>query len=264
VKGVACRRFLTWRSGKAWRLRAGVQDATMPIIPYFCGTMAKAFIFDLNGTMIDDMQFHLKAWYHILNDELGANLSWEAVKKEMYGKNSELLIRVFGKDRFTEDEMNKLSLEKEKRYQSEYIHHLRLIPGLQAFLEKAYALNIPMAIGSAAILFNIDFVLDNLHIRHFFPAIVSADDVQLSKPHPETYLKAAEQLGVAPADCLVFEDAPKGVEAAQNAGMASVVLTTLHEADEFAQYKNIVQFIKNYTRLTPEQLIDFPANPAIR
>jgi haloacid dehalogenase superfamily, subfamily IA, variant 3 with third motif having DD or ED/beta-phosphoglucomutase family hydrolase len=225
--------------------------------------MTKAFIFDLNGTMIDDMQFHLKAWYHIINDELGANLSWEAVKKEMYGKNSELLIRVFGKDRFTEEEMNKLSIEKEKIYQSEYISHLRLIPGLQEFLEKAYALKIPMAIGSAAIMFNIDFVLDNLKLRHYFPAIVSADDVEHSKPHPETYLKAAKQLGVAPGDCLVFEDAPKGVEAAQNAGMPGVVLTTLHEAEEFAQYKNVVRFIKDYTQLTPEQLLNLPANPTV-
>jgi beta-phosphoglucomutase-like phosphatase (HAD superfamily) len=86
--------------------------------------MDKAFLFDLNGTMIDDMQFHLKAWYHILNDDLGANLSWEETKSHMYGKNSELLIRVFGKDRFTQEEMDRLSVEKEKRYQQEYKPHL--------------------------------------------------------------------------------------------------------------------------------------------
>lgn len=190
-----------------------------------------------------------------MNDELGANLSWEAVKKEMYGKNSEVLERVFGKGRFTEEEMNALSIDKEKRYQSEYIDHLRLIPGLQQFLEKANALKIPMAIGSAAIMFNIDFVLDNLNIRHFFSAIVSADDVQHSKPHPETYLKAARQLGIAPQNCLVFEDAPKGVEAAQNANMPCVVLTLLHEQEDFAQYNNTVQFIKDYTHLSPADLL---------
>ena len=111
--------------------------------------MSKAFIFDLNGTMIDDMQFHVKAWYHILNDELGAGMNWEQVKSHMYGKNAELLIRVFGKGKFSMDEMNAISLEKEKRYQQEYRPHLRLIPGLQQFLEKAYAQKIPMAIGSA-------------------------------------------------------------------------------------------------------------------
>src|SRR5581483_5204904 len=217
--------------------------------------MDKAFLFDLNGTMIDDMQYHLKAWYHILNDDLGANLSWEQVKSHMYGKNSELLVRVFGKDRFTQQQMDELSVEKEKRYQQEYRPHLQLIPGLQQFLEQAYALGIPMAIGSAAIPFNIDFVLDNLNIRHFFKAVVSANDVALSKPHPETFLKGSSLLGVAPKNCLVFEDAPKGVEAAANAGMACVTLTTLHEKAEFVQYKNIIQFISDYNNLTPEQLV---------
>jgi beta-phosphoglucomutase len=216
--------------------------------------MDKAFLFDLNGTMIDDMQFHLKAWYHILNDDLGANLGWEETKSHMYGKNSELLIRIFGEDRFTIEEMDRLSIEKEKRYQQEYKPHLQLIPGLQQFLEKAHAMNIPMAIGSAAIMFNIDFVLDNLNIRKYFKTIVSADDVTISKPHPETYLKCAQVLGVDAANCVVFEDAPKGVEAAKNAGMPSVVLTTMHEKEEFAGYNNVIRYTKDYTHLSPADL----------
>ena len=218
--------------------------------------MSKAFIFDLNGTMIDDMQFHVKAWYHILNDELGAGMNWEQVKSHMYGKNAELLIRVFGEEKFSIDEMTAISLEKEKRYQQEYRPHLRLIPGLQQFLEKAWEQQIPMAIGSAAIMFNIDFVLDNLGIRHFFQTIVSADDVIYSKPDPETYTKAARQLGVPASGCLVFEDAPKGVESALNAGMKSVVLTLLHEKYEFEQYPNVVRFIENYEGVSPEDLND--------
>ena len=71
-----------------------------------------------------------------------------------------------------------------------------------------------MAIGSAAIPFNIDFILDQLDIRKYFKAIVSAEDVGISKPHPETFLKAARLINVDPSLCLVFEDAPKGVEAA--------------------------------------------------
>lgn len=217
--------------------------------------MEKAFLFDLNGTMIDDMPFHLKAWYHILNDDLGANLGWEETKSHMYGKNSELLIRIFGKDRFSTEEMDRLSLEKEKRYQQEYKPHLQLIPGLQQFLDEAYAMGIKMAIGSAAIMFNIDFVLDNLNIRHYFSSIVSADDVTTSKPDPETYLKCAQLLGVEAADCLVFEDAPKGVEAAKNAGMPSVVLTTMHGQEEFNKYNNIIRYTKDYTQLSPADLV---------
>ena len=118
---------------------------------------------------------------------------------------------------------------------------------LQTILEAAYQKGIPMAIGSAAIPFNIDFVLDNLHIRHFFKAIVSADDVTLSKPHPETYLKVAEQLGIEPTACLVFEDVPKGAEAALNAGMKTVILTTTHHPDEFAQLPNVLHFSDDFT-----------------
>ncbi len=169
----------------------------------------KAFLFDLNGTMIHDMDYHTSAWQHVFNNELGGNFSWEEVKPQMYGKNQEVLVRMFGPDRFTTQEMDELSLRKEQRYQDEFRPHLQLLPGLLDFLVQAHQRGIALAIGSAAIPFNIDFVLDGLDIRRYFSAIVSADDVKLSKPHPETFLKAAEKLGVAPTDCLVFEDVPR-------------------------------------------------------
>jgi beta-phosphoglucomutase len=206
----------------------------------------KAFIFDLNGTMIDDMAFHAKAWHYLVTHDLGKTITPEEVKKEMYGKNEEVLDRIFGKGHFSAEEYNRLSIEKERRYQQAYLPSLQLIDGLNKFLATAQQKHIPMAIGSAAIPFNIDFVLDNLHIRHYFPTIVSADDVEKSKPDPETFVKAAARLGVPPELCLVFEDAPKGVEAALNAGMKAVVLTTTHEKEEFSRYNNITGFIKNY------------------
>jgi beta-phosphoglucomutase len=210
-------------------------------------TFPKALIFDLNGTMINDMEFHMRAWSEILNNDLKAGLSPDQVKSQMYGKNSELLDRVFGKGKFTEKEMEYWSLEKEKRYQKAYLPHLQLIEGLRELLDKALEKKIPMAIGSAAIPFNIDFVLDNLDIRKYFSAIVSADDVAVSKPDPETFLKAAERLQTEPSVCLVFEDAPKGVEAAARAGMKSVVLTTMHNRNDFSFADNILAFIKDYT-----------------
>lgn len=215
----------------------------------------QAFLFDLNGTMIHDMDFHSKAWHSLLNNELGGHFTMAEVKQNMYGKNQELLVRMFGPERFTREEMDRLSVEKEKRYQQEYLPQLALLPGLTAFLEKAHQQKIPMAIGSAAIPFNIDFVLDNLHIRHYFSAIVSADDVEKSKPHPETYLKTAALLGVNPADCLVFEDVPKGAEAALNAGMECVILTTTHQEQEFAYLNNIRHFAADFTDTYFEGLV---------
>ena len=203
----------------------------------------KAFLFDLNGTMINDMPYHIKAWHRILN-ELGAGISIERMKEECYGKNDELLERIFP-GRFTIDEKNRMSLEKEKQYQKEFKPELQLIKGLDHFLQQSYEAGIKMAIGSAAIMFNIDFVLDGLGIRNYFDALVSADNVTDSKPDPETWLKCAAKLNVAAAKCLVFEDVPKGVEAAQKAGMDTVVITTMHRKEEFAAYK-VKSFIENY------------------
>jgi beta-phosphoglucomutase len=213
-----------------------------------------AFIFDLNGTMINDMEYHNTAWYDILNEDLGAGLTREQVKREMYGKNEELLDRVFGKGHFTQQQADSISRKKELRYQSTFRPHLRLIAGLAGILEKARQHHIRMAIGSAAIPFNIDFVLDNLPIRHYFQAIVSATDVTVSKPHPETFLMAANRLQADPSTCLVFEDAPKGVEAAQRAGMKCMVLTTMHDKEEFQQYPNVVNYIADYTDPILEEL----------
>jgi len=207
----------------------------------------KAFIFDLNGTMIDDMSFHEKAWHYLLTHDLGKEITPEEVKLQMYGKNEEVLDRIFGIGNFTKDEYEKLSIEKERRYQQAYLPSLKLIDGLDVLLANAHSAGIPMAIGSAAIPFNIDFVLDNLHLRHYFSAIVSANNVTKSKPDPETFVKAATLLNVSPGECIVFEDAPKGVEAAQNAGMKAIALTTMHTKEEFAQYKNVIGFIKDYT-----------------
>lgn len=207
----------------------------------------KAFLFDLNGTMIDDMAYHIRAWHRILN-ELGANISIERVKEECYGKNHELLERIFP-GRFSVEEKNNLSIEKEKQYQQEFKPHLTLLPGLQEFLAQAHEAGIKMAIGSAAIMFNIDFVLDNLGIRKYFGALISADDVRVSKPDPETFLKCAEQLNILPADCIVFEDAPKGVESALNAGMDTIVITLMHEREDFLHYPNVTRFIKDYREL---------------
>jgi len=206
----------------------------------------KAFIFDLNGTMIDDMKYHTLAWHQIINEDLKEDLTYDFVKKEMYGKNHEVLERIFGKDRFTADEIKKLSFDKEKRYQETYFPKLELIEGLSDFLEKARQNGILMAIGSAAIGFNIDFVVDGLKLRGYFDAIVSADDVKISKPNEETFLKSAGKLNVTPANCIVFEDAPKGVESAFNAGMKCIVLLTTHDLEEFNEYSNILGFINNF------------------
>jgi beta-phosphoglucomutase len=218
-------------------------------------TNHKAFLFDLNGTMIDDMSCHLEVWYQVIVNELGSDLSKEQVKHHLYGKSQEVLMRIFGKERFSDQQLDAISMDKERRYQQLYRAQMDLLPGLFTFLETAHEVNIKMAIGSAAIPFNIDFIIDTLKIRHYFGAIVSADDVKKSKPHPETFLECARRLNVAPENCIVFEDAPKGVECAQLAGMKAVVLTTTHPISDFAGYTNIAMFVDDYQAITPQVVL---------
>ena len=97
--------------------------------------------------MIHDMDYHTKAWQHIMNQDLGASFSWNEVKEQMYGKNQDVLERMFGTARFTAEEIQRLSIEKETRYQQEFFPHLRLLPGLADFLARAHQRSIPMAIG---------------------------------------------------------------------------------------------------------------------
>ncbi len=207
----------------------------------------KAFIFDLNGTIIDDMEYHLMAWNYIINEKLKGNLTVAEVKKNMYGKNEEVLERVFGPGRFSKKEMQAISMEKEEKYRQAYFPNLQLINGLPAFFEQAVNHNIQLAIATASVAENLDQILDRLDIRKFFSAMVHAGEVSNSKPDPETFLKVAEKLGVLPEDCLVFEDAPKGVAAAQNARMRAIAITTTHDSADFLEYSAVDWFIKDYT-----------------
>ena len=208
---------------------------------------AKGFIFDLNGTMINDMPYHIEAWHKKLVS-LGSAITLEETKHQCYGKNDELLERVFP-NTFSLAEKIKLGNEKEALYRIEFLPFLKLIDGLDAFLKKAASQNIKLAIGSAAIDENIAFVIDNLNIRDYFSTIVSANHVEKSKPHPETFLKCAAQLGLSTEDCIVFEDTPKGVECAMLAGMKTVVILGEHQEAEFTAFPNVIHFAKDYLNL---------------
>lgn len=208
----------------------------------------KGFLFDLNGTMVNDMPYHIEAWHKEIL-KLGGQLTLDEMKHQCYGKNDELLERVFP-GRFTMEEKIKLGNDKEALYRIEFKPYLKLIDGLDTFLAKANEHHIKMAIGSAAITDNISFVIDNMQISHYFDAIVSANHVVKSKPDPETFLKCAALLSLDPQDCLVFEDTPKGVECAMNAGMKALVILGEHQKEEFTHFENVIHFTTDYQNLS--------------
>ncbi|MBT1695374.1 HAD family phosphatase [Fulvivirgaceae bacterium PWU4] len=214
----------------------------------------KGFIFDMNGTMIDDMAYHELAWHDVLVNQLKAPLTREQVRRELYGKHDEMFYRIFGETRFTRAEIDAISFQKEQRYRDEFLPNLKLIDGLDSFLAQAKSRGIALSIGTAAPPENVDFVLDNLKIRHYFPVIVGQTDVKTSKPHPEVFSKAAALMNLPPEECLVFEDAPKGIEAAKRAGIDAVAVTSFHTAKEL-ENDNVIATISNYNDAVLKALI---------
>lgn len=211
-----------------------------------------AFIFDMNGTMIDDMHYHNTAWFKVFK-ELGSAMSEAETKLNIFGKAAEIFDRILGKDHgFSIETINEISRKKEEQYQTDFLPDLRLISGLDHFFAKAKQSNIPMAIGTAAPQSNIDYVFKHLDIAQYFTGTVSADEVENSKPHPEVFLKCAELMRVPPHECIVFEDSPMGILAAQNAGMKAVAITTFHPKEDFKDFDNILFVIDDFTdeRLT--------------
>lgn len=214
----------------------------------------KGVIFDLDGTLIVNMQYHLLAWERLVK-EMGGQLSGEELFRELYGKNEEVIVRLFGNN-FSAEKLLELSHLKERYYREMYLPNVALIAGAKSFFELLITENIPIAIATASMKMNVDLIVDALEIREYFDAIITADDVTFSKPNPESFLKAAAAIGVSPENCLVFEDVPKGVQSAANAGMQAVVLTTSHTPQEFEPSRNIKFFIPDFQRLNTRSLFN--------
>lgn len=214
----------------------------------------KAFLFDLDGTLIDTMPAHFKTWQLVVK-EMGSPLEGEALMNQLYGNGAELMHRIVPGRTFTEEEARTIVAAKEERYRALYGNEITVLEGAREFLEQALQQKIPMGIGTASNQANIDFALDKLDLRRYLSAIVGADDVQLSKPHPETWLKLAAELNTPPEHCIVFEDAPKGVEAALAAGMKAVAITGHFSANDFGAYENILQIVPALNVLSIDELL---------
>ena len=207
----------------------------------------RGIIFDLDGTMIDNMMIHHKAWQRKLHS-LGLELTLEEVMDQIHGINEEIIQRIFG-DRFNAQERAQISWEKEAAYRDIFKDQLQLIAGLPEFLSHLNQHQLPMAIGTAAPPENVDFVLDNLDIRDYFDSVLHAKNVSKGKPDPEIFLSCSQHIGIPIEDCVVFEDSLVGAETALNAGCPAVIITTTHKQEEFAHFPHIIKFIDDYQGL---------------
>jgi beta-phosphoglucomutase len=187
----------------------------------------RALIFDMDGVIVDSNPWHRTAWEEY-NRGLGLEMTAE-MQQRMYGKRNDELIREFFGGHLDDAEVFAHGAAKERLYREMMKPHLMdsLVPGIRGFLDRHR--DLALAVATNAEPPNVNFVLDETGLRSFFRVVVNGHEVSRPKPHPEIYLRVADTLGVAPADCVVFEDSHTGVESALAAGMHVVGISTTHD-----------------------------------
>ena len=195
----------------------------------------QACIFDLDGVIVDTAKYHFLAWKR-LADHLGIHFSEEdnELLKGVSRMDSLEIILNIGKMKLSEDQKHEFAMLKNKWY-VDYISRMtpdEILPGSLEFINELRNADIRVAIGSASK--NTPMILERVGIKRLFDAVADGNIVSKAKPDPEVFLKAAEMVGIAPGNCIVFEDAIAGVQAALNAGMKCIgvglpdVLTEAH------------------------------------
>ena len=188
----------------------------------------RAFLFDMDGVIVDSNPLHRAAWAEY-NRRHGVETT-EAMQQGMYGKRNDMIVRDYLGAHLTDAEVFAHGAAKEKLYREMLAPRLTetLVPGLVAFLERHPEM--PKAVATNAESANVDFVLSAAGLDRFFRVTVNGQQVANPKPHPDVYLRAAELLGIPPANCVVFEDSYGGVAAGLAAGMRVVGITTTYAA----------------------------------
>ena len=212
-----------------------------------------AFIFDIDGTIIDSMPWHGRAW-QVFVERHGLAYGGDAFLRRTAGRTGvELMRELFG----PLDDAGAWTLvqEKEAVYRELFEPSFREIAGFRQFARRAKADGIPLACATAGDADNIAFALRNLGMEDAFDAVAGGHEVSRGKPAPDLFLLAAGRIGVDPAACIVFEDAPLGVEGARRAGMHCVAVTSGESAQALSG-PHVIAVIGDYDRLEPRRLLD--------
>lgn len=205
--------------------------------------MGKAVIFDMDGVLVDNGEYHFKAWARFC-EKYGILFSEEEFRTKYFGQaNDNVLTGLMGKE-LSASEMNGLADEKEQMYREIYAPDICPVNGLTAFIDELKKANIRIGVATSAPKANVDFVTDALGIKDKIDVIVYDSMVSNSKPHPEIYLKTAELLQMKPSDCIVFEDSLSGTKSAFDAGARVIAITTTLPPE---QHRYAHQTIKDFS-----------------
>ena len=208
----------------------------------------RGFIFDLDGVIVDTAKYHYLAWKN-LADRLGISFTEEdneRFKGVSRVRCLEILLEM-GAVSVTNQQFEAWLVEKNADY-LDYISNMdarEILPGVQEILELLKNQNFPLALGSASK--NAKPILEKVGLLSFFDAVVDGNDAVKAKPDPQVFLMAAERIGVSPKQCVVFEDAQAGIQAANAAGMLSIGIgdpQVLSEA--FRVFNNFTEIDQNF------------------
>jgi len=192
-------------------------------------------IFDLDGTLTDNMALHQRAFEVFLSKHGLPPLMLE-LRRRLDGKRNRDIFPILFARALDEETQRAYADEKESLYRELSRGRLTPLRGLRELLALLGKARVPSAIATSAPLENVDHTLKELGLADVFRAVARADDVPYGKPHPDVFLLAAKRLGVAPGRCIAFEDAPVGIESARRAGMTCVALTTSFPAAVFTAH----------------------------
>jgi beta-phosphoglucomutase len=209
----------------------------------------KAVIFDVDGVLIDSYQAHFKSWLEMFGEH-GESFTEEQFRKTFGRTSRDIIAALHGND-LTIAEMDAWDDRKEALYREIIRQEFPANDGAGELLDALRAAHFKLAVGSSGPPENIALTLECLNRAALFSAVVTRVDVTRGKPDPQVFLIAGERLGVPPDQCVVVEDAPAGIEAANRAGMASVALTGTATRDELSHARLIVESLRE---LTPEVL----------
>lgn len=215
----------------------------------------QAVIFDVDGTLVDNMMVHHKLWHQKLN-QLGLDFTLEETMEKAHGVNIEFLGRFFG-NRYSVAELEEISAEKEAAYRSAMREDFPIVSGAQQLIKSLHADGVALAIGSAGPPENVNFVLDEAQIRHYFSAVYHSKNVAQGKPNPEVYLNGARDMAVPIEACMVIEDTPIGAQTALNAGCPALIISTTHKPEEFVHLPNVVDCVEDFEGITPKVLLQY-------
>jgi len=219
---------------------------------YLCSMSNYAVLFDMDGVICHTNPFHAKA-FEVFFDKYQISYSEKEFEEHMYGKHNSHIMTYFFKRPIHGAELLALENEKEALFREVYKDEVVTIAHYVSFLDSLRAHHFKTAIATSAPRANMDLIIDQLHIRNKMDSLLASENVSLHKPHPEVYLKSAENIGIAPENCIVFEDSFSGVTAGLNAGMKVIGVLSTHTKE---QLPPCAYYIHNYSEITVEKILE--------